>query len=67
LQSPQGTLSSNKQEQKQQSNENAEVHKSNAEDPKTAENNINTPERRSTVSKKQCFPYWKILIKYTNL
>jgi hypothetical protein len=60
-------LSSDKEQQKQQSNENAEVHESNAEDPKMTENNINTPERRSTVSKKQCFPYWKILIYSTNL
>jgi hypothetical protein len=60
-------LSSKKQQQKQQSNENAEIHESNTEDPKTKENNINTPEHRSTVSKKQCFPYWKILIYSTNL
>jgi hypothetical protein len=60
-------LASNKNQQKQQSNDNAEVNESNGEDPKTPDNNINTPECISTVSKKQCFPYWKILIYSTNL
>jgi hypothetical protein len=49
-QPPQGTLALDKQLQKQQSNDNAKVHKSNAKDPKTPNSNINTPERTNTVS-----------------
>jgi hypothetical protein len=45
----------NEQQQKQQSKETTETNKSNADDPKTPENNINTPVRRSTVSKKTMF------------
>ncbi len=45
----------NKQQQKQQSKETTETNKSNADNPKTPENNINTPVRRSTVSKKTLF------------
>jgi hypothetical protein len=60
-------LSSNKQQQKQQSKETPEGNESNADNPKTPENNINTPVRKSTVSKKQSFPFWKILIYSTYL
>jgi hypothetical protein len=49
------TLSSDKQQQKQQSKETIVRNKSNADDPKLPENNINTPVRRSTVSKKPMF------------
>jgi hypothetical protein len=49
------TLSSDKQQQKQQSKETIVRNKSNADDPKLPENNINTPVRRRTVSKKPMF------------
>jgi hypothetical protein len=44
-----------KQQQKQQSKETTERNKSNADNPKTPENKINAPVRRSTVSKKTMF------------
>ena len=50
-----GNARHDKQQQKQQSKETTERNKSNADDPKTPENNINTPVRRSTVSKKTMF------------
>jgi hypothetical protein len=62
-----GNAQHNKQQQKQQSKETTERNKSNTDDPKTPENNINTPVRRSTVSKKQCVPFWIILIYSTYL
>jgi hypothetical protein len=45
----------NKQQQKQQSKETTERNKSNSDNSKMLENNINTPVHRSTVSKKTMF------------
>jgi hypothetical protein len=52
-----GNAQPDEQQQKQQSKETTESNESNADDPKMAENNIKTPVCRSTVSKKQCFPF----------
>ncbi len=53
----------NKQQQTGQSMETTEGDKSNAEDSKTTqENNNDMPVLGSTVSKKQYFPFWKILL-----
>ncbi len=57
-----GNAQPDKQQQKQQSKEITERKESNADNPKMPENITKTPVRRSTVSKKQCFPIWKILI-----
>jgi hypothetical protein len=50
-----GNARHDEQQQKQQSKETTERNESNADDPKTPENNINTPVRRSTVCKKTMF------------
>jgi hypothetical protein len=54
-----GNAQPNKEQQKQQSKETTESNKSNADYPKTPQNNIKTPVRRSTVSKKKCFHFEK--------
>jgi hypothetical protein len=50
-----GNAQPDKQQPKQQSKETTESNKSNADDPKMPEKNIETPVRRSTVSKKTMF------------
>ena len=62
-----GNAQPDKQQQEQQSKETTESNQSNADDPKMPENITKMPVRRSTVSKKQCFPIWKILIYSTYL
>jgi hypothetical protein len=58
-----GNARHEEQQQKRHSNKTTEGNKSNTEHPKTTqENNINTPVLGSTVSKKQYFPFWKILL-----
>ena len=62
-----GNAQPDEQQQEQQSKETTESNESNADDPKMPENITKTPVCRSTVSKKQCFPIWKILIYSTYL
>ncbi len=62
-----GNAQPDKQQPKQQSKMTTESNESNADNPKMPENNIKTPVCRSTVNKKQCFPFWKILINSTYL
>jgi hypothetical protein len=50
-----GNAQPDKQQPKQQSKETTKSNESNADDPKTPENNIKTPVCRSTVSKKTMF------------
>jgi hypothetical protein len=50
-----GNAQPDKQQPKQQSKETTESNECNADNPKTPENNIKTPVRRSTVSKKTMF------------
>jgi hypothetical protein len=58
-----GNAHHDEQQQKGQSNMTTEGNESKAEDPKTTqENNISTPVLGSTVSKKQHFSFWKILL-----
>jgi hypothetical protein len=62
-----GNAQPDKQQQEQPSKETTESNESNADDPKMPEYITKTPVRRSTVSKKQCFTIWKILIYSTYL